>query len=40
MPMHIQIRRVIMNDFGMNDFWKKSLEFQQNMVKNLSLIHI
>lgn len=23
-----------MNDFGMNDFWKKSLEFQQNMVKN------
>ena len=34
MPMYIQIRRVIMNDFGMNDFWKKSLEFQQNMVKN------
>lgn len=23
-----------MNDFGMNDFWKKSLDFQQNMFKN------
>ncbi len=24
----------MMNDFGMNDFWKKSLDFQQNMFKN------
>lgn len=29
-----------MNDFGMNDFWKKSLELQQSMVKNwMSTLH-